>query len=438
MSDPVIVVGAGAGGMMAAGRAAECGATVTLMEKTDGPGKKILLSGGSRCNLTNARPLDQFIEMYGENGRFLRSAFQYFFRDELLALMEKYGVITQTVPDGSIFPVSNDAHDVLNALRQYMDENKVNLGITSRVLGVTTENGKVTGVKTDLGEYPASAVVLATGGASYPGVGTSGDGYNIAESLGHTIVPLRPALVPLAVKEIDLARSLQGVSLRQVRITSYACMAEEIGPAAVLKDYGRGTGMKAHAPVIEARTGDLIMTHFGVSGPAVLQMSLAVYDASLKGPVSIAIDLRPNTSREQLSAEIQTYFDRFGKRNILTLVSALVLQKMAPIFLQMTGIAADKPGHQVTAAERDKLVNLMKSFRFNISGTLPLDAAMVTAGGVSLKEIDPRTMGSKIVKGLYFCGEVMDIDANTGGYNLQAAFSTGYLAGQSAAEFAAG
>jgi predicted flavoprotein YhiN len=430
----VIIIGAGASGMVAAGRAAELGAKVLLLEKTEQPGKKILISGKTRCNLTNARPLNDFISMYGTNGRFLHSAFHRFFRDDLLALLKRYGVTTKAEPDGRIFPDSNDAHSVVKALQRYMADHNVQIQTGTRVTGIQIENGQVTGVQTEQGTYPAKAVILAAGGASFPGTGSNGDGYRLAAALGHTIIKLRPSLVPLAVQEVELARSIQGTSLRNVRLTAYQCPAEKIDDfPAPTTDSGRGTGKKPRHPIIESRLGDLMITHFGVSGPVVLQMSLAIADALEKGSVSIAIDLMPDTTEKQLDEQLQRDFDRHGKRTYKRILAKLLQPKMIEPFLEMTGTSPDKQAHQVTAEERKHLAKRLKSLRFNIKGPLPLASAMVTAGGVSLKEINPRTMESLLVKGLYFCGEVMDIDAETGGYNLQAAFSTGYVAGEQAA-----
>lgn len=436
-NERVIVIGAGAGGMMAAGRAAEAGAEVLLLEKMERPGKKMLISGKMRCNLTNAREMDDFIAMYGPNGRFLRSAFSRFFRDELLAFWKRYGVKTKTESDGRIFPASDDAGEVVAALKRYLTDHRVQVRTGISATGIQVSGGCVSGVNTDQGIFPAKAVVLATGGASYPGTGSTGDGYNMAKALRHTIVKLRPSLVPLAVNEARLARSMQGVSLQQVRLTAYQCRAEEIPPSSPpTSDYGRGTG-KEHPPqpVIESRRGDMMLTHFGISGPITLQMSLAIVDALEKGPVSAAIDLKPDLNDKQLHQMLQQEFDLHGKRSYRRIVNELLPQKMVEPFLELTGIPPDKPISQMSLAERRRLVNLLKSFRFNIKRPLPLSAAMVTAGGVSLKEIDPRTMASRLVRGLYFCGEVMDIDADTGGYNLTAAFSTGYVAGESAAAF---
>jgi len=435
MQNQIIVVGAGAGGMIAASRAAETGAGVLLLEKTNRPGNKLVLTGNKRCNLTNAKELDDFIAMYGPNGRFLYSSFGRFFRDDLIALLERYGVQTKAEPDGRVFPASNRAEDVVNALQRYMDDCGVSLRTNAKVTSIQVSKQRVAGVEIDKELVPAAAVILATGGASYPETGSSGDGYRLAAELGHTIVKLRPALVPLIVREIDLAKSMQGVTLRNVRLTAYRCEADLIDPFLTLAtDHGRGIGgRKPPRPAIESRTGEMVMTHFGISGPMTLLMSLAVVDALEHGPVSVSIDLFPTLEQGQLQQRLQGDFDRYGNRSLRHLLDGQVPHKFVDPILQMTGLPPDRLGHQITAVERERLTLLLKSLRFNIKGPLPVSAATVTAGGVSLDEINPKTMASRLVKGLYFCGEVMDLDADTGGYNLQAAFSTGYVAGEEAA-----
>ena len=424
--------------MMAAGRAAELGAKVLLLEKMDHPGKKILISGKTRCNLTNVRELDDFIPMYGPNGRFLYSAFRRYFRDDLLNLLKNYGVETMVERGGRVFPSSGDASDVVNAFERYMADHGVQICTMARATRILADSGCVTGVQTQEGLIPAEAIVLATGGASFPGTGSSGDGYQMAKILGHTIVELRPALVPLAVNEVEMASSMQGVSLRNVRLTAYQCQVHEIDSfPSPTGDSGRGTGHERSSwPIIESRLGEMMMTHFGIGGPITLQMSLAIVDAMKKGPVSVSIDLKPGLSESQLHQRLQRDFDTSGKRSYRRLLAGLLPQKMIHPFVEMTGIPGNKQGHQINAEERTRLTHLLKSLRFNIKTPLPLSSAMVTAGGVSLKEINPRTMESQLVRGLYFCGEVMDIDADTGGYNLEAAFSTGYVAGEQAAAFA--
>jgi predicted flavoprotein YhiN len=436
----VIVIGAGASGMMAAGRAAESGTEALLLEKTEQAGKKILISGKTRCNLTNTKELDDFITMYGSNGNFLYHTFKHYFRDDLLAFLSRYGVETKTERGGRIFPVSDNAQDIVKAFEHYMADNRVQIKTGESVNKILVEKGHVAVVQTVSKTYPASAVVLATGGASYPSTGSTGDGYSLASAIGHTIVRLRPSLVPLVVDEIERAKSMQGVSLRNVRLTAYQCTADEIDISKTPnRDSGRGiSGKHPQAPIIESRMGDMMFTHFGIGGPITLQMSLAVVDALEHGPVSVAIDFKPALSNKELRERLQRDFDRYGKRSYHNILKELLPQKLVNPFIEMTGTPPEKCGYEITSEERERLLSLLKALRFNIKSSLPLTTAMVTAGGVSLKEIDPRTMASRLVKGLYFCGEVMDIDAETGGYNLQAAFSTGYVAGENAASYVRG
>jgi predicted Rossmann fold flavoprotein len=414
--------------MMAAGRAAEAGADVLLLEKMEQPGKKLLISGKTRCNLTNSRELDDFISMYGPNGKFLYSAFHRFFREDLLAFLKRYGVETKTERGGRIFPASDNAGDIVRAFEKYMSEHRVKLLTEVRVTGIEVKNSRITGVLTEKENYPARAVILATGGSSFPATGSTGDGYRMAEALGHTIVKLRPALVPLAVREVELARSMQGVSLRNVRLTGYRCTAEEIES---LPDSSKN---KKLSRIIDSRMGEMMVAHFGIGGPITLQMSLAVVDALEKGPVSAAIDLKPALDMKQLQQRLQRDFDAYSRRSFRHILEGLLPNKMIEPFIELSGIHPEKPGHQINSGERDRLAGLLKSLRFNIKSPLPLSSAMVTAGGVSLREIDPRTMSSRLIEGFFFCGEVMDIAADTGGYNLQAAFSTGYVAGEEAAK----
>ena len=435
----VIVIGAGASGMMAAGRAAESGARVVLMEKTSHTGNKILISGKSRCNLTNVRDIDNFIAMYGSNGRFLFSAFSHYFRDDLVAFLNRYGVETRTESDGRIFPASDDARDIVKAFQHYLAEQHVRIHPCVNITGIVLDKGCVAGVQSESKTYSAGAAILATGGASYPNTGSSGDGYRIASAVGHTIVRLRPSLVPLVVVEKGRARSMQGVSLRNVRLTAYKSEADDIELSRIpTRDSGRGIiGRQSRLPVIESRTGDMMITHFGLSGPITLQMSLAIVDALEQGPVSVSIDLYPELSVQELRRQLQQYFSCHSNKSYHNILKILLPQKLIMPFIEMTGISSDKRCHQVSSEERERLLCSLKSLRFNIKSPLSLAAAMVTAGGVSLKEIDPRTMSSRLIAGLYFCGEVMDIDAETGGYNLQAAFSTGYVAGEHAAGYVA-
>jgi predicted flavoprotein YhiN len=432
----IIVIGGGAAGLMAAGRAGEVGAGVLLLEKTDGCGKKILVSGKTRCNLTNSAELKKFISMYGANGRFLHSAFHRFFRPELLSFMESHGLVTKVERGGRIFPVSDNAQDVVKVFKKYLAAGKVQVQLNTKVTSIAIQDKGIYSVKTQSGNFRCGAVIIAAGGASWPATGSTGDGCKISAMLGHSIVKLKPALVPLIVQEQKLAQAMQGVSLRNVRATAFQGEASRIDSTLTPQiDYGRGEKKVPRPPIIESRFGEMLFTHFGLGGPIILLMSLAVTEALEKGPVAILIDLKPALTKEQLHKRLQRDLDQSGKRKIASIIKEYLPAKMINPFVALTGIDTEKPAHQITAPEREKIIELFKALRFNVKSALPLEKAIVTAGGVALAEIDPRTMASKKVEGLYFCGEVMDIDADTGGYNLQAAFSTGYVAGESAAEY---
>lgn len=418
----VIVIGAGAAGLMAAGRAAERGAHVLLLEKMGEAGKKILVTGQERCNVTNAAPLETFLTAFGRNGPFLRNAFHRFFREELLALLRRYGVETQVERGGRIFPTSGRAADVRDALLRYATEHGVTIRYHTAVQEILVEEGRVTGVRTVGGEtFPAAAVILATGGASWPGTGSTGDGYVMARDLGHTLVPLRPALVPLTVAEKARAKALQGVSLRNV-----ACTLLESLPD------GKDKVLPPTWPL--PPTGEVLFTHFGLSGPLVLSLSLAAVDAVRAGKsVTLALDLKPGMTFEEVRARLQREFEQYPQRKLPHLLRGWLPGSLADELAQLTPIGVERPVFTIRAGERDELATRLKDFRWRITGSLPLAAGMVTAGGVALKEVDPRSFASRRVAGLHLVGEVLDLAADTGGYNLQAAFSSGYLAGEAAA-----
>jgi predicted flavoprotein YhiN len=437
-SQQIVVIGAGPAGMMAAGRAAEMGATVLLLEKMERPGKKILITGNGRCNLSNSQDMDAFIAQFGANGRFLYGAFHRFFREDLLTLLRRYGIECRTDLDGRLYPTTNNARDVVRVFERYLAEGQVDVRTGVTVTGVLTDGGRVSGVKTANGNLQATAVIVAAGGSSHPQTGSTGEGFLIGAALGHNIVRLRPGLVPLVVTDTERARRMQGASLRHARVTAFQRTAATIDLGLVpTADVGRGLAKRPKLPVIESRTGDAIITHFGLSGPIILEMSLAIVDAVESGPVSVSIDLLPERDDGALRAELQRAFDEHSKRTFQNAIKVFLPGKLVEPFVAMTGVPPDKPGNQITAEERERLLRLMKSFRFDIRGAYSMATAMVTAGGISLNEINPRTMASQLAEGLYFCGEVLDLDAGTGGYNLQAAFSTGCLAGESAASFVA-
>ncbi len=418
----IIVVGAGAGGLMAAGRSAELGARVLVLEKMGEAGKKILVSGKERCNLTNTEPLEQFLRYYGRNGVFLRNAYQRFFRDELLALLARLGVATQVERGGRVFPTSGRAGDVRDALLRYAVGGGADIRYHAAVQTLQVCDGAVTGITLANGTFlPADAVILATGGASWPDTGSAGDGYRMAQEVGHTIVPLRPALVPLTVRERELAKTLQGVSLRNVTCTFY-----------VSREGGKERPLALPYPL--PSTGEMLFTHFGVSGPLILTAALGAVDALRAGQrVTLSIDLKPGMTAEEVRARLQREFEEQSQRQLHTLLRGWLPQTLAEVIAELSGVAPERPVHTIRAAEREGLLRLLKDFRWEITGALPLAAAMVTAGGVALREVDPVSFASRKVAELYIVGETLDLAADTGGFNLQAAFTGGYLAGQHAA-----
>jgi predicted Rossmann fold flavoprotein len=413
MSQPiydVIVVGGGAAGMMAAGRAGECGARTLLLEKMPRLGTKVRITGKGRCNLTNIASREVFISHFGPQGRFLNNAFGRFFSEDLRALLERFGVPTKVERGGRVFPLSDQAVDVVIALERYMRTNRVEIRLNTPARGLLLRDNAIAGVRTDAGPIAGRAVILAAGGMSYPGTGSTGDAYPWLEALGHTIHPLRPALVPLETEE-PWSHALAGLTLRNVRVTLLV------------------NGQKRHS-----QFGEMLFTHFGVSGPIILSMSTLAVDALAEGRVQISIDLKPALRDEELDARLQRELDAHGRQAIKTIAKNLLPQRLIPPVLELAGIPPDKVAGQITAAERRRLAAVLRDLRLTVTGSRSFREAMVTAGGVDVNEVDPRTMKSKLVKGLYIVGELLDVHADTGGYNLQAAFSTGYVAGGAAAE----
>ena len=411
-SHPIVVIGAGPAGLMAAGQAAMLGIPTLLLEKMPQSGTKLRITGKGRCNISNTADLQEFIKHFGREGRFLYQAFARFFTQDLLDFLGKIGVKTQTERGGRIFPTSEDAEDVTERLTHWALDKGVDIRTQTAVQSIICKNGKVSGVLCRSGQrISAQTVILAAGGSSFSHTGSNGDGCRIAAELGHTITSIRPALVPIKTKG-STCKQLQGLSLRNVKATII------VESKASFSDFG-----------------EMMFTHFGLSGPIILTMSGKIVDAlQADKRVEISIDLKPALDNKKLDARLLREIDAHGKQHFSSLLKSLLPQKMIAVIADFSGIPLDKACHQITAVEREKLLALLKDFRLEISGHLPLDAAMVTAGGISLKEVDPRTMQSKIIPGLYFAGEVLDLAADTGGYNLQAAFSTGWLAGVTAAE----
>jgi predicted Rossmann fold flavoprotein len=404
----VIVVGAGPAGLLAAGSASETGERVLVLEKMRQEGRKLLITGKGRCNITNDANVGEFIKHVYPNGRFLRTAFGQFFSNEILELLHKYGVETTRERGGRYFPSSNRSADVLSALLKWVNELKVEIRCGERVEKLIIEDQAIKGVQANGQEFRAGKVILATGGKSYPATGSNGEGYELARLVGHSIAHVRPALVPLET-DGDMAQQLQGLTLKNVRATVW------------VNDRKEGEDF-----------GEMIFTHFGLSGPIILTLSRIVVDAlHQKSKVEISIDLKPALNEHKLDTRLLRDLDESGKKQISNLFRNWLPSSMIPVFMDVLGIDPEKEGHQVSSRERKRIRNLMKDFRFKITGHRSFKEAIITAGGVSTAEITSKTMESKLVSGLYFAGEMIDLDAKTGGYNLQIAYSTGWLAGKS-------
>ena len=409
MSEKVIVVGAGAAGLMAAGTAAERGFDVLLIERNDKVARKVMITGKGRCNVTNnCNLINDLIANVPTNGRFLYGAFSKFMPSDTIDFFEDMGVPLKVERGNRVFPVSDKAMDIVDALNAYAQDAGVKR-IKGRVTELIIEDGRVGGVKTEDGqEYPTDKVIVATGGKSYPLTGSTGDGYELAKQAGHTIVDLKPSLVPLNCHE-GFCMDLQGLSLRNVEIT----VMDMDNYKEVYKDFG-----------------EMLFTHFGVSGPLILSASSHMKDIRER-KYEIHIDLKPALSYEQLDKRIQRDFLENANKNFINALDALLPKKIVPIIVKLTGIKPSTKVNQVTKEMRAKLVNILKDLKVTVMSFRPIDEAIVTSGGVSTKELDPKSMQSKLVEGLYFAGEVIDVDAYTGGFNLQIAFSTGMCAANS-------
>ena len=405
----VIIIGGGAAGLLAGIAAATYGAEVTIIEKMRVPGKKMLITGKGRCNITNAGELQDIIKNLPGNGRFLNSALRLFSNDDIVCLLECNGLETKVERGNRVFPVSDKAKDVVDTLVKIYTDLGGKLITDCKVTEITVKDGVATGVKTTNGHFTADKVILCAGGASYPGTGSDGGGAKLAAKVGHSIVPLKPSLVPL-VSDYAYVEDLQGLSLRNVRATLY------------------GDGKK-----LTDDFGEMLFTHFGVSGPIILSLSNMAAEALSKGmEVELAIDLKPALSEEKLDARIQRDFTTYSRKQLVNGMKDLLPQRLIPVVCDMAYLDEEKFINQISREERKRLVDTLKRFVVPITGTRPIAEAIVTAGGVSVKEINPKTMESKLINGLYFAGEVMDVDGYTGGFNLQAAFSSGYAAGVAA------
>lgn len=406
----VIVIGAGAAGMMAAGQAAQAGCDTLLLEKMPLPGRKLGITGKGRCNLTNTAEIREFIDHFGVSGRFLRQAFSQFFSQELIKFFENLGVELVVERGGRVFPASGQASDVLKALRKWLQRVGVEIETSARVEEVEVANGRISAVICGRRRIPCKAAILATGGASYPATGSTGDGYRIASDVGHRVIDVRPALVPLETAGSTAGRMAE-LNLRNIN-------------ARLLID-----GKKAGEDF-----GELVFAEFGVTGPVILTLSGLAVDSLRKGrQVSLSLDLKPALDEKKLDRRLLRDIEGRGKESLESLLRGLLPQQMVPVCLDLLELAPNRIAATLNAKERRKLRQWIKDFRLEVVGHRPFTEAIVTAGGVDVREVDPRTMQSRLVKGLYLAGELLDLQADTGGYNLQAAFSTGWLAGLSAA-----
>ena len=410
-----IIIGAGPAGMMAAIRAAERNRKILLIERNDTPGRKLLISGKGRCNLTN-RPDSQtdtgeikdFLDKFSESRDFLRNAFARFFNADLMSFFEDTGLALKTERGNRVFPVSDKSGDVLNVLKSKLQNTNIKFSSGERVKEIIITDKEIKGVLTYSGKrFLAPHIAIATGGLSYPETGSTGDGYMLAEKLGHKIVPLKPALSPIIIKD-DFIKDWQGIALKNVRLA-----------------------LVVNGKVTDERFGEMLFTHFGLSGPIVLDISADVYDALIpKNKVELSINFKPALAYKILDARLLREFKENSGKSIKNILRHLLLQGIIIRFLEYCGVDGDKNASQITSEERKKLIEGLFDLRLTVEGVMPIKDSIVTRGGVNTKEINPKTMESRLVKGLFFAGEVIDIDAKTGGYNMQAAFSTGWVCGE--------
>ncbi|NPA25814.1 MAG: NAD(P)/FAD-dependent oxidoreductase [Deltaproteobacteria bacterium] len=398
--------------MLAAGFAARAGARVLLLEKMKTSGRKLAITGKGRCNLTNTAGIEDFLARFGRNGRFLRQALQDFGPEALRDFFTGLGLETVVERGGRVFPAGGRAPDVVKILRSWLRREKVEVRLANRVHGFEIRNSRIAGVETGNGTLPAGAVILACGGASYPATGSDGDGFRLAADLGHRIIPPRPALVPLIVKN-PLSPNPAGLNLRNV-----------------------GIELLVNRKKVRRLLGELTFNEDGLGGPTILTLSGRAVDAlEQHDEVAIRIDLKPALDEQELDRRLQKDLRQRGREEIASILRGLLPRELVPCALIACRIDRRQPGCEITAAERRRLRHWLKNLTFEITASRPLAEAIITAGGVSLKEVNPRTMASRLVDNLFFAGEILDLQADTGGYNLQAAFATGKLAGQSAATF---
>jgi len=405
----VAVIGGGPSGMIAAARAAELGARVVLIDKNKRLGRKLLLTGKGRCNITQAEfDVREFVEKFDENGKFLFSSLSAFGVKETIEFFQDRGLKTKIERGGRVFPVSDRAEDVLNVLTNYLKENGVTIKSDSKVIDIEKKDNEITGLILSKEQITANCYILCTGGKSFPGTGSTGDGFRWSEKLGHHVTELVPALVPINIKE-EWVRDLQGLSLKNVEINIFQ-----------------------HDKKQDSDFGEMLFTHFGVSGPIVLHKSRKVGELLKQGEVKLSLDLKPALDFTKLDKRLQRDFSKYHSRAFKNCLDDLLPRKLIPVIVELSGIEPYNKVNSITKNERHVLVSLLKGLTMTVSGLLGFGHALVTNGGIVIKEIDPKTMRSKLIDNLFFAGEIVDLDGPTGGYNLQICWSTGYVAGESA------
>ena len=405
----IAIIGGGAAGMMAAIHAASAGAEVTLLEKMNSCGKKLRITGKGRCNVTNDCTMQEFLQNVPTNPRFLYSALNFFSTEDTMRFFENAGVPLKVERGRRVFPISDKADDIVRALTDQCRMLGINLCF-DKVLGLVFEDGAVTGVRCADGVLNVDRVIICTGGASYPRTGSDGDGYRFAKEAGHSVTPLRPSLVPIVSRD-PVCAQMQGLSLKNVALSIYD---------------------KSSGKLVYEDFGEMMFTHFGLTGPMILSASAHLPDITA-GKYEASINLKPALDEKMLDARLLSDFTKYQNKDFQNALGDLLPAKMIPIILRRSGIAPTKKVNSITKEERKALRELLHGLRISLDGFRPINEAIVTKGGVSIREINPKTMESKLCRGLYFAGEVLDVDAYTGGYNLQIAFATGALAGNSAA-----
>ena len=411
----VCVIGGGPAGMMSAIHAKELGHDVTIYEKMNMLGKKLLITGKGRCNITSSLPIEEFIQNTPGNGQFLYSVFKKFTNEDIVNFLKREGLEVKEERGNRIFPVTDKSQDVLNCFKKRLNELKIPVNFESKVEEIIVNDNKISGIKVNGKIVDAEAVILATGGKSYPLTGSTGDGYEIAKKVGHTIKNILPSLVPIEIKENHLCKEMQGLSLKNIKIK----IIDEENQKLIYEDFG-----------------EMLFTHFGVSGPTILSSSAHllryknVEQKIKQGKIKLVIDLKPALTTEKLDSRILRDFEKYKNKQFKNALDELLPNKMIDVIIKKSQISKEKIINSITKQERQNLIKSLKMFTLTISGFRPIEEAIITAGGINIKEINPKTMESKLIKNLYFAGEIIDVDSYTGGFNLQIAYSTGYVAGE--------